>query len=110
MATAHLAGGGKACVYAGDVPGCPLPWVHRGLCWLGRGAGPSAAFPWFSGWMAGSLGNASLYFLSHSGSERWGKQNFTSPSNYSGFYPSKLKTEPINNQELCLNSCISAYF
>lgn len=39
-----------------------------------------------------------------------GKHNFTSPSNYSGFYHSQLKTEPINNPDLCLNSCISAYF
>lgn len=39
-----------------------------------------------------------------------GKLNFTSPSNYSGFYHSQLKPEPINNPDLCLNSCISAYF
>ena len=94
----------------GDMLGSPLLQAQRRLCWLSPGTGPSAAFPRLPGRMAGSLGNASLCFPSHSGSERQGKQNFTSPSNYSGFYHSKLKTEPINNQDLCLNSCISAYF
>lgn len=97
MDVVHLAGRGKACMSFSDVPSSSLLWVPPR---------PSMAAQ-----MDGMLAGKCQPLLSQPGRVKaQGEANFTSPSNYSGFYRSKLKTESINNQDLCLNSCISAYF